>query len=121
MKGVEVSTLKKVSGKYLFRGVLWELNKPIKSTSKNKKLMVLATKNIDGIKRAQVIHFGALGYGHNYSAQAKKSYLARSAGIKDKCGNLTKDDPWSANYWSRKILWPRRAPATGPRQTRRST
>jgi len=37
--------------------------------------------------------------GHNYSPAARKSYLARSAGIKGK------DSKLSANYWSRKVLW----------------
>ena len=35
----------------------------------------------------------------------KKSYCARSAGIKDGSGNLTKNSKESPNYWSRKILW----------------
>ncbi len=117
--GVRVSSLKKVGDKYEYRGKLYRLNKPIPSTSKGKKLMVLATKTIDGIRRAKLIHFGALGYGHNYSAEAKKNYLARSAGIRNKEGDLTKSDPWSANYWARKVLWPKGKPATGPRKTRK--
>ena len=31
--------------------------------------------------------------------------LARSGGIRDKSGRLTKNNKNSANYWSRKILW----------------
>ena len=72
IQGVKVSDLERVRGKYKYRGRLWELNKPVKSTAKGKKMMVLATKMIDGVKRAKVIHFGALGYGHNYSVAAKK-------------------------------------------------
>ena len=117
-QGIKVSTLKKVGEKYYYRGRWWKLNKPVASTSKGKKMMVLATKTVDGERRAKVVHFGALGYGHNYSAEAKKNYLARSAGIKNKKGELTKDDPWSANHWARKILWPKNAKTTGPKKTK---
>ncbi len=116
-KGIELAKLKKVGDKYCYRGRLWKLNKPIKSTSKGKKMMVLASKTLDGKPQGKIVHFGSLGYGHNYSIKAKKSYLARSANIRNKKGEPTKDDPWSANHWSRKILWPSNKPATGPRKT----
>ena len=119
-KGVDISKLKKVTDKYLYRGRLWTLNKPVKSTAKGKKMMVLATKTINGKKRGKIIHFGALGYGHNYSIEAKKNYLTRSAGIRNKKGKLTKDDPWSPNYWARKTLWPSEKPATGPKSTKKT-
>lgn len=115
--GISLSKLKKVGSKYLYRGKLWSLNKPQKSTAKGKKMMVLATKTVNGERKVKLIHFGAVGYGHNYSAQAKKNYLTRSAGIRNKQGKLTKDDPWSANYWARKILWPKNKPTTGPKKT----
>ena len=116
-KGIKLSGLKKKGSKYVYRGRLWALNKPKKSTAKGKKMMVLASKTIDGERRVKLIHFGAKGYGHNYSKEAKKNYLTRSAGIRNKQGKLTKDDPWSANYWARKILWPARKKATGPKKT----
>lgn len=116
-KGIKLSSLKKFKKKYEYRRRLWKLNQPIKSTAKGKKMMVLATKNINGERRVKLIHFGALGYGHNYSIEAKRNYLRRSGGIKNKKGELTKNDPWSANYWSRKILWPANKPATGPKTT----
>jgi len=53
----------------------------------------------------KLIHFGDDSYKHNYSKEARENYMKRSAGIKDKQGNLTKDDRTSANYWARKILW----------------
>lgn len=118
--GVKVANLKKVGDRVEYRGRLWSLNKPVKSTAKGKKMMVLATKVVDGEKRAKIVHFGALGYGHNYSKKAKDNYLKRSAGIRNRQGKLTKDDPWSANYWARKILWPAKKPATGPRITRKA-
>jgi hypothetical protein len=116
-KGIQLSKLERVQGKYLYRDRLFSLNKPIKSTSKGKKMMVLATRTINGERRVKLVHFGALGYGHNYNQQAKRSYLARSAGIRNKSGKLTKDDRWSPNYWARKVLWPARKPASGPKST----
>lgn len=119
-EGIEVSKLKKVNGRYWYRDRFWKLNSPVKSNAKGKKMMVLASKTIRGVLKVKLIHFGALGYGHNYSAKAKKSYLARSAGIRNKSGKLTKNDRWSPNYWARKILWPARKKTTGPRTTRKT-
>lgn len=80
----------------------YKIIKPLRnSTRKNKKKMV--TIKIDG--REKTIHFGQKGYRHNYSREARKNYLKRSAGIRDKKGRLTKDNPESPNFWSRKILW----------------
>ncbi|MDN3504699.1 MAG: hypothetical protein P0S95_03890 [Rhabdochlamydiaceae bacterium] len=113
MPGIEVSKLEKIKNQYKYQGRLWSLNKPVKSTAKGKKMMVLAVKTIDKKKWVKVVHFGALGYRHNYSMKAKINYLLRSAGIRNKEGKLTKNDPWSANYWSRRILWPLDKPADG--------
>lgn len=119
-KGIKLSSLTKRGNKYLYRGRLWTLNKPVRSTAKGKKMMVLATKTVDGERRVKIVHFGALGYGHNYSKEAKKNYLTRSAGIRNKKGELTKNDKWSPNYWARKILWPKNKRATGPKTTRKA-
>jgi len=119
-EGIELSKLRKKNNKYLYRSKSWTLNKPIKSSAKGKKLMVLATKKIDGKTHVKLIHFGALGYGHNYSQKAKRNYLKRSAGIRNRQGKLTKDDPWSANYWARKILWPANKAAIGPKTTKKA-
>lgn len=78
-------------------------NKPVASDRPEKKKMVLAKKG----DKVKLIHFGQKGYKHNYSAAAKKNYLARSAGIRSKDGGLTKNDRLSANYWARKVLWPK--------------
>ena len=80
-----------------------------KSTRKGKKLMV----EVDGT----VIHYGDSsrqhfkdktgiwsGKDHN-DEKRRKNYLSRSAGIKNKAGQLTKDDPKSSNYHARRILW----------------
>ncbi len=117
--GIKLSTLKKHGKKYIYRGKLFTPNKAIKSTAKGKKMMVLATKTINGQKRVRLIHFGGIGYGHNYNQEAKRRFLKRSASIRNKEGKLTRHDPWSANHWSRKILWPKNKPATGPRTTGR--
>ena len=78
------------------------LYKPFNAPASSKyKKMVYVKK--DGKKRK--IGFRLKGYKHNYSAKARKSYLARSAGIRDKSGKLTKNNKNSANYWARRVLW----------------
>ena len=80
------------------------LYKPMKSTRAGKKGMVYVMKN--GAKR--LIHFGDSSMGDASMGASKarqKSYLARSAGIRNKAGKLTANDKNSANYWSRKVNW----------------
>jgi len=80
------------------------LYKPVHSSRAGKKGMVYVMKG--GSKK--LIHFGDSSMGDFKSGASKarqKSYLARSGGIKNKEGKLTKDDRNSANYWSRKINW----------------
>ena len=79
------------------------LNKPIPSTRRDKKMMVFVRNPKTG--RIKTIHFGQKGYRHNYSEIARKKFLARSEEIKDKKGRKTKNNPLSANYWSRNFLW----------------
>jgi hypothetical protein len=74
-----------------------------------KKLMVL----VEG----KTIHFGAPSAEHfkdrtgtwsqldHGDRKRRASYLARSAGIRDAQGRLTKDNRLSPNYHSRRILW----------------
>jgi len=75
-----------------------ELYKPFKSKAKNKKFSVYVKKN----GKKTLINFGDKRYKTNPSAKARKSYLARSAKIRDKKGRLTKNNKNSANYWSRR-------------------
>lgn len=84
-------------------------NKPMQSDRPNKKKMVLAKKG-DQVK---LVHYGHTGYKHNYSKGAKKNYLTRSAGIRNKSGELTMNDKFSANYWARRDLWPQGQKADG--------
>ncbi len=69
-------------------------NKPRRSTKANKKMMVKACAG----GKEKLIHFGQKGYGHNYSAAARKSFKARH-----KCS--TANDKLTARYWSCKKLW----------------
>jgi TFIIF-interacting CTD phosphatase-like protein len=77
------------------------LYKPFKSKVKGKKMSVYVKKN----GKVKLIHFGDSRYRHNYSKEARENYLRRSAGIRDKEGNLTRNNKNTANYWSRKVLW----------------
>jgi hypothetical protein len=80
------------------------LYKPRKSTRKGKKGMVYVKK--DGKKR--LIHFGDSSmkdFTQHKDTKRRKSYLARSGGIRDKSGRLTKNNKNSANYWSRRVNW----------------
>lgn len=76
--------------------------KPYKSTKAGKEGMVYI-KSKDG--KPRLIHFGDSKMGqHPNDPERKKSYCARSAGIKDGKGNLTKNNKNSPNYWSR-LMW----------------
>lgn len=71
---------------------------PSVSWLKSKKLVVLVKKG----SKMRVIHFGAAGYSdytQHRDPERRRRYLARSAKIKGA------NDPFSANYWARKILW----------------
>jgi len=78
---------------------------PFVSNKSNKKFGVLVVTPSGGQK---TVYFGDSryeDYTQHHDEQRRKSYLQRSAGIRDKNGNLTKDDPISDNYWSRRYLW----------------
>ena len=85
-----------------------------KSIRPGKKLMV-KVKQSNG--KEKTIHFGSSKMEHfkdktgiwkskdHNDAKRRKSYLSRSGGIKKKDGSLTKNDPTSPNYHSRRVLW----------------
>ena len=80
------------------------LYKPFKSKKQGKKMSVYVKKN----GRKTLIHFGDSNmkdFTQHKDPKRRKSYLARSGGIRNKQGKLTKNDINSANYWARKILW----------------
>jgi hypothetical protein len=98
-------------GSISYRGQTFPgFNKPREAPEGDKhKKMVLAKKG-DQVK---LVRYGARGYGHNYSEAARKSYLARSAGIKGA------DDPFSANHWARKDLWGKRSTVLSPESAKK--
>ena len=74
---------------------------PVKSDRKGKKFKVLTPNG-------NIIHFGDSSmkdFTQHKDKKRRESYCARSAGIRDKNGKLTKDNKESANYYSRKFLW----------------
>jgi len=71
-----------------------QCNKPRKSTKPEKKKMVKGCSN----GKEKLIHYGATGYGNNYSAKARKSFKARH-----KCSSA--NDKLTARYWACKDLW----------------
>ena len=78
-------------------------NKPRRSTSAGKKMMVKACEG----GKEKIVHFGAKGYGHNYSPAARKSFRARH-----KCGE--KKSKLGAQYWACRKLW------SGPKGSKKS-
>ena len=71
------------------------LNKPKRTPSHATKKAVVAVR--DGGKM-KLIRFGDQKMGHNYSAEARKSFKARHA------ANI-KRGPTSAAYWANKVFW----------------
>jgi hypothetical protein len=69
-------------------------NSPRSSDRPGKKMMVKACAGGE----EKLLHFGAKGYGHNYSAAARKSFKARH-------GCDTASDKLTPRYWSCKKLW----------------
>ena len=81
-----------------------------RSTKKGKKLMTVVNGKTIPFGDISMEHFKdktnllPKRLNHN-DKDRRKNYLTRSAGIKDKSGKLTKDNPMSPNYHSRRILW----------------
>ena len=71
-------------------------NRVMKSNKPGKKFMVKACSK----GKTKLIHFGATGYGHNYSTKARRSFRARH-----RCH--TAKDKLTARYWSCKHSWTR--------------
>lgn len=69
-------------------------NKPVRSSRPGKKFMVRACAG----NRERLVHFGAEGYGHNYSAKARRSFRARH-----RCA--TAKDKLTSRYWACHFLW----------------
>lgn len=69
-------------------------NRPVPSDRPGKKRMVKACSG----GQEKLLHFGAKGYGHNYSAAARKSFKARHG-----CDSAT--NKLTPKYWACKNLW----------------
>ena len=69
-------------------------NSPKPSPKAGKKRVVKACSG----GQEKIVHYGATGYGHNYSAAARKSFKARH-----KCSSAT--NKLTARYWACKDLW----------------
>ena len=90
-------------------------NQPIRNTGNSKhKKMVLAKKG----DKVKLVRYGHRDYGHNINPKRKANYLKRSAGIRNKSGELTMNDKFSANHWARKDLWPSNKPSKAERRRR---
>ena len=76
-------------------------NNPVASDRPGKKMMVKARSG----GQEKLVHFGAKGYGNNYSDAARKSFRARH-----KC--YSAGDKLTARYWACKHLWAGKGGAT---------
>lgn len=87
-----------------------KFNKPRKLAEGKHKFEVLVWD--PEAEKAKIVKFGDVRY-EDYTQHRdparRENYLRRSAGIRNARG-LTKDDPLSANYWSRRYLWASREP-----------
>lgn len=103
---MKAKDVKREDGKLVYRGHTFEgFNKPKAAPAGGThKKMVLAKKG-DDVKLVKYGHRGYEDYTQHGSEKRRENYLSRSAGIRDKSGNLTKNDVFSANHWARKDLW----------------
>ncbi|HEY9610578.1 hypothetical protein [Allocoleopsis sp.] len=100
-------------GRVRYRGRVFPgFNKPRTISHPKYKREVLAKQG----NTIALLRFGARGFRHNYSPSAKRNYLTRSAGIRDRSGRLTKDNKLSKNYWARRVLWPQNKPTTSQKR-----
>lgn len=103
---MKAANIKRDGGKLVYRGHEFEgFNKPKDAPSGSPKKKIVLAKKGDEVKLVSFGYRGMEDYTQHNDEGRRKNYLARSAGIKDKSGKLTKDDKFSANYWARKVLW----------------
>lgn len=103
---MKAADVKRENGKIVYRGHEFDgFNKPKPAPDGDShKKMVLAKKG-DEIKLVKYGLRGMQDYTQHHDEKRRENYLKRSAGIRDKNGKPTKDDPFSPNYWARKDLW----------------
>lgn len=94
------------SGGIQYRGERFPgFNKPKKAPAGSKAKMRVLAKKGDKVK---VVNFGLRGYSDftkHKNPKRRANYLARSGGIRNKAGELTKNDIFSPNRWARRVLW----------------
>ena len=102
---------KSFEGKYVVTGKDFDKLK--------KKAKKLGAESLDYSKRknnkyvvtfptGKILHFGSSKYPDfliHKDEERKVKYLARAKKIKNKLGQLTYENPESANYWSVNLLW----------------
>ena len=97
--------------KYVVKGKAFE-----KLTKKAKKLGAESlnyskrknNKYVVTLPSGKNLHFGSSNYPDfliHKDEERKDKYLARAKKIKNKKGELTYENPESANYWSVNLLW----------------
>ena len=87
------------------------LNKPKRTPSHKTKKAVVAVR--DGGKM-KIIRFGDQKMGHNYSAEARKSFKARHG------KNIAKGKT-SAAYWANRFLWSKGGHSKTPPKSQKKT
>jgi hypothetical protein len=103
-------------GRIRYRGRVFPgFNKPRRISHPKHKGEVLA--KVDN--RVAHLRFGSKSHRHNYSPDAKRDYLRRSGGIRDKSGQLTRNNKLKKNYWSRSFLWSKNTPTTSEKRLKR--
>lgn len=75
----------------------------IEPSPREDKKYLVRVAGVNGATRGRAIHFGSMlaDFTKHGDQARRKSYLARSAGIK---GDW-RDDKWSANNLARELLW----------------
>ena len=86
-----------------YRGRELTPNQPVPSDKPGKKMMVLASKNVDGKTKYKLVHYGASGYSDYREHQDKarrQRFQKRHKAIKLKDGTPAYKDRHQAAYWS---------------------
>lgn len=103
---MKAKSVKRENGKLVYRGHEFPgFNKPIKAPAGSSAKKIVLAKKGDDVK---LVRYGLRGYEdftQHHNNERRQNYLTRSAGIRNKSGELTKDDKFSANHWARKDLW----------------
>jgi hypothetical protein len=96
----------RVDGGIMYRGEKFPgFNKPKNAPAGSPKKKVVLAKKGDKVKKIGFGYRGMSDFTKHKNEKRRKNYLARSGGIRNKSGALTKNDIFSANYWARKVLW----------------